>query len=145
MANSDGQRSEEPSEEPSERVIEQRVRNRIIEYFELASSFAAQTEYERAVPMVHVPFEVINQWEDWAPQDPRAVLDFSAVYTAEEVDALTRFHVVWDETSKAVSDDYPSLHVVQAMPAWERLRLEAETAVAVFARRGTLPENHEAP
>lgn len=51
-------------DKPSRRVIEQRVRNRIIEYVELASSFEAQQEYERDVPIAHIPYEVINQWED---------------------------------------------------------------------------------
>lgn len=126
-------------------MIEQRVRNRIIEYFELASSFAAQREYELAAPIAHVPYEVINQWEDWVPHDPRTVREFSDVYTAEEVEALKRFHVVWEETTKAVPDDYPSLRAVQAMPAWEELRREAESAQTIFARRGKLPEDWEAP
>jgi hypothetical protein len=49
---------------PGERVAEQRVRNRIIEYLELAASLAAQADYDSAVPIAHVPYEVINQWED---------------------------------------------------------------------------------
>lgn len=39
------------AERPSDRVIEQRVRNRLIEYFELASSVAGQQEYERDAPI----------------------------------------------------------------------------------------------
>ena len=42
-------------DQPSDQVIEQRVRNRLTEYFELASSFEAQREYELAAPIVHVP------------------------------------------------------------------------------------------
>ncbi len=111
----------------------------------MRSSFAAQREYERAVPIAHVPYEVINQWEDCVPQVPGTALDFSEVYVAEEVEALKNFHVVWDKTTKAVPDDYPSLQDVQAMLAWEQLRREAETALAVFSRRGKLPEDREAP
>jgi hypothetical protein len=51
-------------DKPSRRVVEQRVRNRIIAYLEVASSLEAQQEYERDVPMAHVPYEVINQWDD---------------------------------------------------------------------------------
>ena len=126
-------------------VIEQRIRNRIIEYFELASSFAAQREYEQSVPIAHVPYEVINQLEDWVPKDPGALTWHPEVFTDEEVLTLREFYVVWDETAKAVPRDYPSLHDVQAMPAWDQLRQVAETAVAIFARRGKLPEDHEAP
>jgi hypothetical protein len=48
----------------SERLIEQRVRNRIIEYLELAASFEEQRRYEQDVPIAYVPYEVINQWGD---------------------------------------------------------------------------------
>jgi hypothetical protein len=41
----------------------------------------------------------------------------------------------------AVPDDYPSLQAVQAMPAWEQLRREANDALAVFARRGKRDED----
>ena len=58
-------------DKPSPRVVEQRVRNRVIEYLELAASFQEQQEYERNAPIAHIPYEVINQWEDWVHQDPR--------------------------------------------------------------------------
>lgn len=131
------------NDDPSERVVEQRVRNQIVEYLELASSFAAQVEYERAAPIAHVPYEVINQWEDWLPQGLPTVNNYPGVWTNEEIEALNRFHVVWHETADAVPDDYPSLHAVQGMPAWKRLRSEADAALAVFARRGKLAEDRE--
>ena len=136
---------EQYGDDPSARLIEQRVRNRIIEYFELAGSFAAQWDYERAVPVAHVPYEVINQWEDQFPHGPDSVDDWLDVYTFDEIEAIKKFHVVWQETTRAVPDDYPSLRDVQAMPAWERLRCEAESATGFFARRGKLPEDREAP
>jgi hypothetical protein len=130
--------SGQPGGDPSERVIDQRARNRIIEYLELAASFAAQRKYERAAPIVHVPYEVIAQWEDWVPHLD-LVLGTSEVYTVEEAEALTRFQAIWDEAVSALGNHYPPLEDVQAMPAWERLRREAESALAIFARRGKLP------
>ena len=53
---------------PSERLVAQRIRNRIIEYLELAASYAAQEEYQRVAP-INVPSEVMNQWEDWVPRE----------------------------------------------------------------------------
>jgi hypothetical protein len=67
-------------DEPSRRVVEQRVRNRIIEYLEPASSFEAQQQYERDVAIAHVPYELINQWEDWVHKDPREDRDLSDVH-----------------------------------------------------------------
>ena len=132
-------------DDPSERVIEQRVRDRNIEYFERAASFEAQRDYERAAPIAHVPYEVSNQWEDQLPQGPSSVDDSLDFDTADELEALKKFHVVWHETTRAVPDDFPSLQDVQAMPAWERLRCEAESTLAVFTRRGKLPEDREVP
>jgi hypothetical protein len=67
-------------DKPSRRVVEQRVRNRIIEYLELASSFETQQGYERDVPIAHISYEVISQWEDWVHKDPREDPDLSDVY-----------------------------------------------------------------
>lgn len=131
----------EPGDEPSRRVVEQRIRNQIIDYLELAASFEAQQEYERSVPIAHVPYEVINQWQDSVPRDPRAPEFDPAVYSGAEVEAILTFHRVWSETSDAVPDDYPSLAEVQQLAEWHRLRDEALTALAIFARRGRLDED----
>ena len=75
-------------DKPSRRVVDQRVRSRIIDYLELARSFEAQQEYERDVPIAHIPYEVINQWEDWVHKDPREDRDLSDVYDEAEVEAM---------------------------------------------------------
>jgi len=54
-----------------------------------------------------------------------------------------KLHVIWDATADALPDDYPTLEDVQRMPAWERLRREAESALAAFAPRGKLSEDRE--
>ena len=46
-------------------MIQQRVRNRVMEYLELVSSFDEQRAHESDVPIATVPAEVFNQWEDW--------------------------------------------------------------------------------
>jgi hypothetical protein len=131
------------SEEPSRRVVDQRIRNRVIDYLELVASFADQVEYARTVPFVHVPYEVINQWEDWVITDPSRDSEISDVFTADEVATLGRFHETWEATVDAVPDEYPSLAVVQVLPEWERLRRDAESALTVLMRRGKMPEDHE--
>lgn len=130
-------------DKPSPRVVEQRVRNRVIEYLELASSFHEQQEYERSVPIAHIPYEVINQWEDWVHQDPREDPKLSDVYDGAEVEAMAQFHAAWDDAASAVPNNYPPLSEVQALPEWRRLRDVAESAVSVFRRRGKMPEDHE--
>lgn len=128
---------------PSGRVVDQRIRNRIIEYLEVAESFEVQRKYERDVPIVHVPYEVINQWEDWVARDPRQDPDMPGIYTSEEVEALCHYQAVWEAATTAVPDDYPALEMVQALPEWENLRSAAKSALGVFKKRGKLPEDHE--
>jgi hypothetical protein len=41
-------------------VLKLRVRNNIMDYLELASSPSEQRDYERRVPIAHVPNEMIN-------------------------------------------------------------------------------------
>lgn len=122
--------------------MEQRVRNRVIEYLELASSFEEQEEYERNVPIAHIPYEVINQWEDWVFKDPREDTDLSDVYDKPEVEAMGHFHEAWEDAASAVPN-YPPLSEVQALPEWGRLRDVAASALSVFMRRGTMSEDHE--
>jgi hypothetical protein len=130
-------------DELSPRILEQRVRNRVIEALELAASFEAQAAYERAVPFVNTPYEVINGFADWVSTDPRLDPSTLAVYTAEEVKSLLAFSDAWDTAARALPDDYPSVSVAQSLPEWSRLRATALMALAVFGDRGKMPEDHD--
>ena len=127
-------------EEVSRRVVDQRVRNRVIEYLELAASFEAQIEYD-AARVVNVPNEVINQWQDWVPVSPRLDPRVLEVYTAEELESLIQFQEAWELATNG--EGYPDLAEVQRLPSWIALRGAAETALAVFGRRGRLSEDRE--
>ena len=131
-------------DQPSPRVVEQRVRNRVIEVLELTSSFETQAEYERAVPFVNTPYEVINGFEDWVGHDPRLDPSAMSVYSAEEVAALGEFNLAWESAAEALPDDYPPVSLAQSLPEWSRLRAAAAKALAVFEGRGKLPEDYEA-
>ena len=98
--------------EPTHRVVLQRVRNRIIEYLELASSFEEQRTYQSRVP-VSVPNEVINIWEDWFSGDNELV---GPVFTREERDALDAFHRTWQNVAHSAPDPLPALTEVQSLP-----------------------------
>ena len=127
----------------SDRAIEQRVRNRIIEYLELASSFEAQRRYEKDAPIAHIPYEVINQWDDQMWKPPSENPHNFDIYDAAEVEALCRFQDVLEVVTAAVPDDYPTLRDVQAMPEWTLLRNTAQQSLGVLMRRGKFPEDHE--
>ncbi len=129
--------------EPSPRLVAQRVRNRIIEYLELASSFEAQRHYREHAPIAHVPNEVINQWEDWVPTPPKNAEWDDVVYSADELEAIEAFHSTWDRVAAAMPNELRTLEQVQSLAEWTELRDTAIAASAVFDRRGRLPENRE--
>lgn len=131
------------TDEPSPRIVAQRVRNRVMEALELAASYESQVEYQRIVPSVNTPYEVINGFEDWVSENPRLNPSTLGVYTAEEVAALGEFWDAWEAAASALPDDYPSVSVAQSLPAWSRLRTAAVKALAVFEDRGRMSEDHE--
>jgi hypothetical protein len=133
--------SREQRVEPTRQVVLQRIRNRIIEYLELASSFDGQREYQSRAH-VPVPQEIINQWEDWVrgPSDPAFA---EPVFSAAERDAVARFHKIWDEIASSTPDPMPSLDALFVTAAWQQLRDAALDALRVFRIRGRLPEDKE--
>lgn len=131
--------------EASARVVEQRVRNRIIEYFSTVGSIAEEQHYERtAPPYVNIPYEIINQWEDWVPTDPRSTrYEPLSTLSDDEIQALREYQGAWERAAAAVPQTGPSLAEVQRLPEWRNLTQSAASAAAVFARRGLLPEDRE--
>ena len=124
------------------KLVEQRVRNHVIDYFDLASSYELQLKYQRAVPIVYVPNEVINQWQDLALD--RAAVEHSDVYSVEEILAIGRYHAVWDRVAEMLPKGFPTLRVVQALPCWDELRQAALSAREAFEPRGKMSDGQAA-
>ena len=53
------------------------------------------------MPFVNVPYEVINQWEDWVHRDPRLGVQLSDAMSDDEVDAMAAYHRVWSVVADA--------------------------------------------
>jgi hypothetical protein len=129
---------------PSPRLVEQRIRNRIIEYFELASSFEAQMEYQSDVSIAWVPDEVIEMWNDLNPVDQsRWRGRLTDPYSVAEIDAMLAFHQTWEWVIANTPRQLPPLPALQQTPQWQRLRDAAETALRPFSERGRMPEDRE--
>jgi hypothetical protein len=124
-------------------MVEQRVRNRLIEYFEWASSFDEQRGYQAVAP-VAVAGEVFNQWDDWTGPEPVAADSFGPVYSCDEVEAMLSYDSVLTRAIDETPDVWEPLETFQALSIWEELRQAAADALTVFRRRGTFPEDHEA-
>jgi len=130
------------TDRPSKQVVMQRGRNRIIEGLETASSFDAQREYQRRVP-IHVPHEIINGWGDQVVAPINADRYPHPVFTQAERDAMAEYDRVLNEVSGATPGRLPPLEETLRLPQWHRLRDAAERALTVFLVRGRLPEDEE--
>jgi len=125
----------------SDQVVCQRVRNRIIGYLELASSFEEQLDYQRVAP-IWVPNEVINQWGDWV-RDPADPWYGPPVFSLEERAAIASFDATLNEVCDGTPRALPPIEDLVLHPTWERLRAAAEAALHVFRVRGLLSEEEE--
>ena len=125
---------------PSARVVLQRIRNRLIEYFEVASSFDEQNDYQASAPIADVPAEIINQWADLV--DDAHLKEFlPPIFSHRELQALREFHEVWECVAESLPDPLPALEDIQRLGPWTRLRGEAASALGVMMIRGRLPED----
>lgn len=129
-------------DQPSSRVVEQRIRNRVIEHLDVVASYSEQDEYARVAP-VYIPYELINQWEDWVLADPRTDSSVLKVYSEAEREALGAVQHAWKAAADALPNDYPSLESAQAMPEWAAWRDAAASALKVFSARGRMSEEEE--
>lgn len=123
----------DPEPRPSPLPVEQRIRNRIIAYLQMASSFDAQRDFDRDT-IAYIPNEMIELWADWNPVDEsRWPGRLAAPYSAEEIAAMRAFHEKWEWVIAHTPNPLPELTEVQQLPAWERL--PATSAAGVGNRR----------
>lgn len=127
--------------EPSPTLVLRRVRNRIIDYLALASSFDAQRAYQQKAP-VHVPNEVIEQWADWVTGPHDAALA-EPTFSRAEQEAIAAFHHTWEQVVADTPARLPDLEALFTTAPWQRLRSAAGVALAVFAERGRFSEDPE--
>lgn len=128
------------AERPPKEVVDTRIRNRIMAHLQLVSSAARQKDYQRRVPDVNMPTELICSWEDWMPVEEGAQGFDPPVYSAEECEAIERYGRSWDVVVAATPEEMPSLEEFIGTPEWERLKQAAEDALNVFQRRGVFEE-----
>jgi hypothetical protein len=130
------------TDDVSKMVVEQRIRNRLMDYFEIASSFAKQLNYQAKVPFVHVPNEMINQWEDWIRRDHLDDWYTEPVFSIPEQAAIRRYDAIWSNVAD-VMPDLPLSELIKTQ-TWEKLRSAAEEALKVFEVRGRFDDEREA-
>ncbi len=120
-------------------LIERRVRNRLIEYLELAASAALQLEYQKVAP-VNVSNELFNRWEDYVPAEGPVGRFTHGAFTPAELAARSSFHATWTRLADATPAEMPPWEHFQRTPEWADLRSAAETALKAFLQRGRSAE-----
>jgi hypothetical protein len=116
-------------------LVQQRVRNRISEYFDLASSLEDIARFGA--------FEVINMWEDWVA-DPKSDFFAEPVFSQLEQAAIRRFHAVWDHCADQTSEDIFDAQTLRELECWRGFRDAASSALKLFEHRGRFSEDEEA-
>lgn len=114
-------------------LVEQRIRNRIIEYFEIVVEFDSD-------PGAMSLNGLVNQWEMYVDH-PFTPSEYPPpAFTDREVDVIRRVDVAWEEfcntTPSRISDEGQAF----MLPSWSAFVAEANAALAVFAERGKLSE-----
>jgi len=130
------------AEEISDRILQQRIRNRILESVELASSFELQLGYERQVPAI-TAWEVLERWDDWVRVHPRTAPPHAVLSDRERETLVLVADAIEVATEALRPFDYPSMEQAQALPAWAALRDLAGSALEVLTERGFMSENME--
>jgi len=98
-------------------------RDRAIEILELISSFAAQVEYERNVPIANVPAEMLCMWfDDYYHVTPK----FKESFSAEELTTLEQFNSFFDSRTSKLPSDKLGLNALQNSPVWKEISVEAK-------------------
>ena len=125
-----------------QKIVSQRIRNRNIEYFELASDENELIEYQKKVPYINVLTEFINQWEDFFCIDGVSKGWYvNPTYTDEEVATLISFHKVWDRIFSELPESIDNIQDYLSSKWWPPIKESASRSLAIFLKRGKLSED----
>jgi hypothetical protein len=130
-----------PADQDFARVLLQRVRNRLIEYLEVAASFEAQLAFQEQSPDLNVPNEIIQQWSDWVSPEWANEL-IAPVFSEDELMAICQFQTIWQAIVEDLVQPLPTLQILQHSPLWEKLRYTAQQTLSIFMTRGRLSEEN---
>jgi len=132
-------------EKTSDFVIAQRMRNGLIQYFELASSEHELLKYQRDVPIAQVLNELVNQFEEWFHVEH--IKDGwykEPTYTQKEIDAILRFHEIWEMLIE-LPEYVDSIGNFLSTNYWPPFQNEAKAALTVLMKRGYLSNETPEP
>ncbi|MCP3998750.1 MAG: hypothetical protein GY722_27315 [bacterium] len=99
----------------------------IRDLLELITSPEQQREYERDVPIADVPAELVCMWfDDLYHPDHEG---FRCCFSDQELSALARFNIFYDQRIEALPDSSAGLAALQASPAWQEVMQQARATI----------------
>ena len=116
--------------------LQKNNRVEVLELLELFSSEYQQKDYQEKVPMVNVPNELFNQWED-CYELPLAHEWHKQAYTNEEYLALQVFNVIVQKVASKTPQCLPALSDFIGTPEWQVLKEAALSAIKAFKQHKT--------
>jgi len=113
------------------KLLQHRIRNRLIEYFDLSSEEIAQWG----------ACEIVNQWQDIVPHGWDPGFFDQPVFSAAEQSHIQNFCVIWNAAADATpDDDIFSVAVLNTSPQWRKFLHDARAAFECFSKRGKFSE-----
>jgi hypothetical protein len=121
-----------------EQLSDLQKNNRVeaLELLELFSSEYEQRDYQEKVPIVNVPDELFNQWED-CYELPLSHAWHKQAYTNEEYLALRVFNGTVQKVASRTPQCLPALPDFIGASEWHALKDAALSAIKAFKYRKT--------
>lgn len=120
--------------EISRQLLYQRLRNRVIELFEILSAIEDIARLGA--------FETINTVYDLLPLDYG---EAPKVFSVQEKEAIAEFIELVESASDVTNEDVWDVEWFESSQEWARLAAFAKTAVTMFYVRGWFSEDKEDP
>lgn len=114
----------------TKKLLQQRIRNRIIEYFDLS--------YEEIAKFG--AFEIINMWQDFVPEGWDENFFKEPVFSKKEQAHIKQFCEIWGRTAEATPADIFDKETLQNSIDWSTFVSEAKKAHKLFEERGKFSE-----
>lgn len=122
------------SESVSEILLKQRIRNRLIEYFGIASSYDDIAKFGA--------YETIEMLEDWISSSDLTYFS-EPVFSSEEQAELKNFYAAWETASDETKEDVFDSEILRKKHCWVSFREAAMSAQSIFLKRGHFSEEKE--
>ena len=96
--------------------LQENSRLNLIQTLDCLASMTEQLNYKNSVPFVHIPYELICQWDSHFIKDKQW---FRETWTSQEWEALSSFNVAFDRICQLIPNEgFQDIPEVHTNPIW---------------------------